>query len=115
MPTPADLAAARIMLAADTLGAASHMLTAAVAYAQQREQFGKKMKNAHTPEDQRRVIEEVWASTIHTHPWMADVLAARDRNAAAPTFAPDGLYFAGPYYDPHLNLPENTPAMDWLP
>lgn len=38
---PRLLAAARIMLAADTLGAASHMLTAAVAYAQQREQFGR--------------------------------------------------------------------------
>lgn len=47
--------------------------------------------------------------------WMAEVLTARDRDAAAPTFAPDGLYFAGPYYDPALGLPEHTPAMDWLP
>ena len=47
--------------------------------------------------------------------WMAEVLAARRRQAAAPTFAPDGLYFAGPYYDPTLGLPEHTPAMDWLP
>ena len=47
--------------------------------------------------------------------WMADVLAARDRNAAAPTFAPDGLYFAGPYYDPALGLPDHVPAHDWLP
>jgi tRNA pseudouridine38-40 synthase len=47
--------------------------------------------------------------------WMAEVLAARDRDAAAPTFAPDGLYFAGPYYDAGLGLPEHTPAMDWLP
>ena len=31
--------------------------------------------------------------------WMAEVLAARGRDAAAPTFAPDGLYFLGPYYD----------------
>ena len=31
----------RVMLAADTLGAAQHMLTAAVAYAGQREQFGR--------------------------------------------------------------------------
>jgi len=43
------------------------------------------------------------------------VLAARSRDAAAPTFGADGLYFAGPYYDAHLNLPEHTPAMDWLP
>jgi tRNA pseudouridine38-40 synthase len=47
--------------------------------------------------------------------WMAEVLAARDRDAAAPTFAAEGLYFAGPYYDPGLGLPEHTPAMDWLP
>lgn len=47
--------------------------------------------------------------------WMAEVLAARDRDAAAPTFAPDGLYFAGPYYDAGHGLPERTPAMDWLP
>ncbi|HEX6364265.1 MAG TPA: tRNA pseudouridine(38-40) synthase TruA [Albitalea sp.] len=48
-------------------------------------------------------------------PWVADVLASRDRSQAAPTFPPDGLYFVGPYYDPRLGLPERTPAMDWLP
>jgi tRNA pseudouridine38-40 synthase len=47
--------------------------------------------------------------------WMAEVLAARNRDAAAPTFPADGLYFAGPYYDAHLNLPEHTPSMDWIP
>lgn len=47
--------------------------------------------------------------------WMAEVLAARSRDAAAPTFAPDGLYFVGPYYDAVLGLPEHTAAMDWLP
>ena len=47
--------------------------------------------------------------------WMADVLAARDRNAAAPTFAPDGLYFLGSYYDPRHAIPERAPAHDWLP
>lgn len=47
--------------------------------------------------------------------WMAEVLAARNRDAAAPTFAADGLYFAGPYYDAELNLPTQTPAMGWLP
>jgi len=47
--------------------------------------------------------------------WMLDVLAARHRDAAAPTFSADGLYFAGPYYDAQLQLPEHTPAMDWLP
>ncbi len=47
--------------------------------------------------------------------WLAEVLAARDRKLAAPTFPADGLYFAGPYYDPALGIPEHTPAMDWLP
>ena len=47
--------------------------------------------------------------------WMAEVLAARSRDAAAPTFAPDGLYFVGPYYDAALGLPTHTAAMDWLP
>ena len=47
--------------------------------------------------------------------WMADVLAARDRDAAAPTFSPDGLYFLGPVYEPHWGLPQRTAAYDWLP
>ena len=47
--------------------------------------------------------------------WMADVLTACDRDAAAPTFAPDGLYFLGPVYDPKWGLPDRTAAFDWLP
>jgi tRNA pseudouridine38-40 synthase len=47
--------------------------------------------------------------------WMAEVLAARSREAAAPTFAPDGLYFVGPYYDARHAIPERNPALDWLP
>jgi len=47
--------------------------------------------------------------------WVAEVLAARDRKVAAPTFSPDGLYFLGPRYDPHWQLPEHVPAMSWLP
>lgn len=47
--------------------------------------------------------------------WVAQVLQARDRKVAAPTFSPDGLYFLGPRYDPGLGLPEQVPAMDWLP
>ncbi len=50
-----------------------------------------------------------------TPEWMAQVLAARSREVAAPTFAPDGLYFLGPYYDARHAVPEHTPAMDWLP
>lgn len=47
--------------------------------------------------------------------WMDRVIAARNRNAAAPTFAPDGLYFLGPVYEAHWGLPTQTPAFDWLP
>jgi tRNA pseudouridine38-40 synthase len=47
--------------------------------------------------------------------WMSEVLESRDRDAAAPTFAADGLYFVGPYYDPRHGIPQRTPAMDWLP
>jgi tRNA pseudouridine38-40 synthase len=47
--------------------------------------------------------------------WLAEVLAARNRDAAAPTFAAAGLYFAGPYYDAVHAIPEHTPAFDWLP
>lgn len=47
--------------------------------------------------------------------WMAEVLAARDRDAAAPTFAPDGLYFLGPLYAPDWGLPEHVPGYDALP
>jgi tRNA pseudouridine38-40 synthase len=47
--------------------------------------------------------------------WIAEVLASRRRDAAAPTFPADGLYFAGPYYDPRHAIPESTPAFDWMP
>lgn len=47
--------------------------------------------------------------------WINQVLQARSRKVAAPTFAPDGLYFLGPVYDPAWGLPKRTPAFDWLP
>lgn len=47
--------------------------------------------------------------------WLLDVLAARNRDAAAPTFSPDGLYFLGPRYDAHWGLPQEVPGMAWLP
>ena len=52
---------------------------------------------------------------LHPPGWMAEVLAARSRDAAAPTFAPDGLYFLGPDYDPRFGLPDAGAATDWLP
>jgi tRNA pseudouridine38-40 synthase len=51
----------------------------------------------------------------HPPDWLAEVLAARRRDVAAPTFSPDGLYFLGPRYDPGYGLPERTAAYDWLP
>jgi tRNA pseudouridine38-40 synthase len=47
--------------------------------------------------------------------WVAELLAARDRTRAAPTFAAAGLYFCGPYYDAALAIPGTTTALDWLP
>jgi tRNA pseudouridine38-40 synthase len=40
------------------------------------------------------------------HPaWMREVLEARSRLVAAPTFSPNGLYFLGPLYDAGWGLP----------
>ena len=51
----------------------------------------------------------------HSAQWMQQVLEARSRKAAAPTFSPDGLYFQGPVYDAAWGLPQRTAAYDWLP
>jgi tRNA pseudouridine38-40 synthase len=47
--------------------------------------------------------------------WIGEVLRSRDRSLAAPTFAPDGLYFLGPRYDAEHGLPTSSPAAEWLP
>ncbi len=47
--------------------------------------------------------------------WLKEVLAARDRDAAAPTFSPHGLYFLGPRYEARWGMPEQTPLLDGLP
>lgn len=47
--------------------------------------------------------------------WMRDVILARNRSAAAPTFSPNGLYFLGPTYSADFGLPHRTAAYDWLP
>jgi len=47
--------------------------------------------------------------------WVAQVLAARNRDAAAPTFSPHGLYFVGPRYDAHWGLPDRPHLLDGLP
>ena len=51
----------------------------------------------------------------HPPDWLAEVVAARSRAAAAPTFSPDGLYFLGPVYEARYGLPNRTAAYDWLP
>lgn len=51
----------------------------------------------------------------HPPGWIGEVLQARSRDAAAPTFAADGLYFLGPLYPPQWNLPSRTAAYDWIP
>jgi len=38
-------------------------------------------------------------------PWMAELLAARDRTRGAPTFGAEGLYFTGVDYDARFGLP----------
>jgi tRNA pseudouridine38-40 synthase len=47
--------------------------------------------------------------------WIAEVLASKDRRLAAPTFAPDGLYFLGPRYDAAFQLPQAPASLHWLP
>ena len=46
--------------------------------------------------------------------WIKEVILAKDRNQAAPTFSADGLYFLGPRYDAHWGLPMSTPSYDWI-
>jgi len=47
----------------------------------------------------------------HPPAWMGELLAARDRTRAAPTFAPDGLYLTAVEYDSAWNLPNGERAL----
>ncbi len=47
--------------------------------------------------------------------WVGEVLAARNRDAAAPTFSPHGLYFLGPRYHAQWGVPQRTDLFDGLP
>lgn len=52
----------------------------------------------------------------HKRPeWIKEVIAARSRDAAAPTFSPHGLYFLGPRYDADWQLPSSCALEDCLP
>ena len=50
-----------------------------------------------------------------TPDWMAEVLAAKDRKMAAPTFMPDGLYLAKIAYPENFGIPAPWLANSWLP
>jgi tRNA pseudouridine38-40 synthase len=44
--------------------------------------------------------------------WMAEILDARERHFAAPTFSPDGLYLASISYDKSFNFPQLSVNID---
>lgn len=46
--------------------------------------------------------------------WIADLLASRNRELAAPTFSPDGLYLAKVDYDPRWRLPDAPESLPFL-
>jgi tRNA pseudouridine38-40 synthase len=51
----------------------------------------------------------------HRPAWLRDVLEGRDRNDAAPTFMPDGLYLAKIDYDPKWGLPQDASSpLPWF-
>ena len=47
--------------------------------------------------------------------WMAEVLAAKDRSIAAPTFSPAGLYLAQIAYPEEFHIPKPWLENSWLP
>ncbi|QWE15773.1 tRNA pseudouridine(38-40) synthase TruA [Polynucleobacter sp. AP-Nino-20-G2] len=47
--------------------------------------------------------------------WMAEVLQAKDRSIAAPTFSPAGLYLAQIAYPAEFNIPPPWLHNSWLP
>lgn len=61
------------------------------------------------------MIRNVVGSLVHVGAgkqpveWIGELLAARDRTRAAPTFMPDGLYLAGVQYDSRFSLPPFRP------
>jgi tRNA pseudouridine38-40 synthase len=46
--------------------------------------------------------------------WLKELLDARDRSRAAPTFMPDGLYLARIDYDPKWGLPQEVRQNIWF-
>jgi tRNA pseudouridine38-40 synthase len=58
----------------------------------------------------------IYVGTGRNEPgWMAEVLSSRNRDCAAPTFMPDGLYLAKIDYDPKWGLPQEAVSpLPWL-
>lgn len=58
----------------------------------------------------RNVVGSLVYVGMGRHPaaWLAEVLAARDRRIAAPTFMADGLYFVGVEYEEKWGLPQRS-------
>ena len=50
----------------------------------------------------------------HPAGWIAELLAARDRRLAAPTFGPEGLYLTAVEYDAKWRLPSFSASLPWL-
>ncbi len=51
----------------------------------------------------------------HSEQWLAELIAARDRRLAAPTFAAEGLYLSQVRYDARWNLPSFARMMPFEP
>ena len=51
----------------------------------------------------------------HPPAWMAELIAARDRRRAAPTFSPDGLYLSQVRYEVRWSLPGFAAMMPFEP
>jgi len=47
--------------------------------------------------------------------WVGELLTSRDRELAAPTFSPDGLYLAKVDYDARWGLPQENESSHTLP
>lgn len=50
----------------------------------------------------------------HPPEWIGELLAARDRTLAAPTFSPNGLYLAGVRYPLQWDLPHFPLVLPWM-
>ncbi|MBI3147192.1 MAG: tRNA pseudouridine(38-40) synthase TruA [Betaproteobacteria bacterium] len=67
------------------------------------------------------MVRNLVGSLVHVgngrHPpqWLGEVLGARDRARAAPTFGPDGLYLIGGDFPNEWGLPQTLRPWPWMP